>query len=195
MDPDLRRQPPHHLNDFKLYVSDMEELKLPVNHYVTTMAKGLAFLHWECRVDGNGVEFVLGQPDGRPPIISSPFLGDHTMWMIDYDRCAPASMDEAGVECMVTAVLKKDHQYPLPFSSDATVQELWSAFSLQYLRSSLSFIEIRDVNRHEKDRMTCLAQKALKGIELMYQIQAELEDPREEWKQQRLYQEESGGKH
>lgn len=56
-----------------------------MSFYTGTMAEALATLHWNSRMDGNDVEFVLAPPDRQQrEDIMANILGEHTMWMFDF---------------------------------------------------------------------------------------------------------------
>lgn len=48
------------LRNFKLHANQMQELDLPVSEFTGAMGHAMAVLHWNTRIDGNDVEFVLG---------------------------------------------------------------------------------------------------------------------------------------
>lgn len=54
------------------------------------------------------VEFVLAPPWGEAIMADtiSNILGDHCMWLLDFDLCRDITMDEAGV-CQVTQAFRK----------------------------------------------------------------------------------------
>ena len=99
------------------------------------MASALAMMHWLGQIDGNDIEFVLAAPNtdresltGQAAVVSN-ILGDHSMWILDFDCCKKMSMDIAGVNQAVTAFLRNDPYYPRPDSS----KEIWAAFRDNYL--------------------------------------------------------------
>jgi Zinc finger protein len=104
------------------------------------MAEALAELYWRARVDANDVEFVLAPPrKNHAPtqaIIKSDFLGNHTMWILDFDCCKNISLDEAGVEQAVVAFYKNDPFYPRPGCEDRRDHALWEMFRARFLEAS-----------------------------------------------------------
>ena len=85
------------------------------------MAQALALMHWVGEVDGNDVEFVLAPSDNAT---MSNVLGDHSMWILDFDLCRNMSMDEDGVKQASIAFWRNDPFYPRPGKDP----ELWNAF-------------------------------------------------------------------
>ena len=103
------------------------------------MAETLAELYWRACVDANDVEFVLAPPRKTPApqtVIKSEVLGDHTMWILDFDCCKNISLDEAGMEQAVIAFYQNDPFYPRPFCDDKNDQALWRVFRDRFLEES-----------------------------------------------------------
>ncbi|ODM18941.1 hypothetical protein SI65_05558 [Aspergillus cristatus] len=87
------------LRNYPFHVDQMEDIGLP--------ACDMSY--------GNDVEFVLAPPDGQRQEDTMPnILGEHTMWMLDFDLCRDMSMDEAGVQKAVRAYWRNDPFYPRP---------------------------------------------------------------------------------
>lgn len=61
----------------------------------------------------------------------SNVLGEHTMWMLDFDLCRDMSMNEGGVRQAVKAYLGNGPFCPHPRNS-----VLWREFKEQYLKAS-----------------------------------------------------------
>ena len=123
------------LRNYPLHLDQMEELGLgdgDIKGYARTMAEALAMMHWVAEVDANDVEFVLAPPrageEKRPRWRN--VLGEHVMWLLDFDCCRPMAMDEEGVEQAVAAFSRNDPFYPRPG------QALWAIFKETYLRIS-----------------------------------------------------------
>lgn len=58
------------------------------------MAETLAIMHWVVRVDANDVEFVLAPPDSDGEKGGwENVLGEHAVWMLDFDLCRDMAMD------------------------------------------------------------------------------------------------------
>ncbi|KAH0556248.1 hypothetical protein GP486_005826 [Trichoglossum hirsutum] len=110
--------------------------------HVDQMAEALAMIHWYGETDANDVEFVLAPPrDSTQPRLSN-VLGEHTMWLLDYDCCRRMTMDGKGVDQAVTAFFKNDPFYPRPG------QPLWEGFRDRYLQTSSDIISSdHDVRR------------------------------------------------
>ncbi|KAN0070175.1 Zinc finger domain containing protein [Elaphomyces granulatus] len=145
------------LRNFPLHIDQMEELGIPpsdIKFYAETMASTLAMMHWLGQIDGNDIEFVLAAPNpdrenhtGQAAVTSN-ILGDHSMWILDFDCCKRMSMDIHGVDQAVTAFLRNDPYYPRPDSS----KEIWEVFRDNYLKVSehiLRQLRLRSGNQIE----------------------------------------------
>ncbi|KAL8657245.1 MAG: hypothetical protein Q9226_002101 [Calogaya cf. arnoldii] len=95
------------LRNYPLHLDQIQELGLDFKLYARILADALAHLYWKAHVDANDVEFVLAPPwNGdtvhhqgilaRPTIISSALLGEHVVWILDFDLCRDMAMDEGG---------------------------------------------------------------------------------------------------
>ena len=141
----------------------MEHLNLDVASYAEIMAEALAMMHWHSKIDANDVEFVLAPARNlsihqnhsphhnlSPPHnlaqplflngTESSFLGEHTMWMLDFDCCRTMSMDSRGVAQAVTAFLRNDPFYPRPSADGSRDQALWKFFRLRYMQTSMDIL-------------------------------------------------------
>ncbi|PLN79529.1 hypothetical protein BDW42DRAFT_172704 [Aspergillus taichungensis] len=134
------------LRNYPLHVDQMGELGIPardIRLYARMMANALATLHWVGEIDANDVEFVLAplpppspsssfpsSPSHSPPNLISNVLGDHTMWILDFDLCRSLPVNAAGMEQAATAFLRNDPFYPRPGKEDSV---LWYVFREQYL--------------------------------------------------------------
>ncbi len=135
------------LRNYPLHIDQVKELALPATLYARIMAETLADLYWKAHVDANDVEFVLAPPragrpaepkdDGaHPSMINSHILGDHAVWLLDFDCCRDMSMDEAGVEQAAAAFCRNDPYHPRPKPGDPEIQELWEKFKERFLEAS-----------------------------------------------------------
>lgn len=137
----IRKEPSKFLSlrNFPFHVDQVEDIGLSasdMNFYSLTMAETLVTMHWISRVDGNDVEFVLAPPDGQKQgDIMTNILGDHTMWMFDFDLCRDMEMDEEGVRKAVRAYWRNDPFYPRPGKGP------WEDFREQYLQTSHEICE------------------------------------------------------
>ena len=138
------------LRNYPLHEDQMEDIGIStqdMQRYARMMGEALATLHWLGEVDGNDIEFVLAPPPscegyGTEMIVNA--LGEHTMWMLDFDLCRSMSMDQAGVEQAVTAFWRNDPFYPRPQS------KLWNEYREQYLRTSEWVIRCSDTDAGER---------------------------------------------
>lgn len=117
----------------------MEELGLDAEGYVKVMADTLAFLHWEAKIDAADIEFVLAPPredrqTGEP--FTSDTLGEHAVWILDFDCCRPMTMDDAGIEKAARCFYRNDPFYPRPGRDGTREQRLWEVFRKQFLDAS-----------------------------------------------------------
>ena len=139
------------LRNYPLHIDQMEEMNLDTTAYARIMAETLATLYWSARIDANDVEFVLAPPprekDHRnstgadaktsAATIESHILGNHAMWILDFDCCRDMSLDEASVEQAVAAFYKNDPFFPRPNrGDDIKDQRLWDEFKDEFLRVS-----------------------------------------------------------
>ena len=111
------------------------------------MAETLAILYWKAHIDANNVEFVLAPPPttsqslASSSVIKSEALGEHVVWILDFDCCKSIPLDEKGVEQAVEAFYRNDPYYLRPKSSNGEDITLWTAFKDQFLEASESFLE------------------------------------------------------
>jgi hypothetical protein len=126
------------LRNFPLHVDQMEQLGVATEAYAEIMAETLAMMHWHGKIDANDVEFALAPPrlGAAPSNLPSGILGDHEMWLLDFDCCRSMSMDQNGVNQAVAAFFRNDPFYPRPGAQ----QHLWEAFREQYLQVSSKII-------------------------------------------------------
>lgn len=89
------------------------------------MAEALATLHWKVRTNAADVEFVLGAPrvEYRAMRPAAP-LGEHAIWMLDFDCSRPITADESGLESIARAFWRNDLYYPQSDSANKHDQEL-----------------------------------------------------------------------
>ena len=139
------------LRNFSLHVNDMEHLGLDTSMYAEIMAKALAILHWEAKVDANDVEFVLGSASklrapasvaemknsspNDPKFLGNP-LSNHQsvgIWLLDFNQCKGFVEDNAGLKQLVSGFYWNDPYYPLPVNMTAEDKKLWETFKQAYL--------------------------------------------------------------
>ncbi|KAL3476046.1 zinc finger protein-domain-containing protein [Aspergillus californicus] len=139
------------LRNYPLHVDQMEEIGIlqdDIISYAKTMAEALAMMHWVAGVDGNDVEFVLAAPNmdkslnhaAKDDKVYSNVLGQHQMWMLDFDLVRTMALDEDGVQQAVKAFLKNDPFFPRPNNRINSDSALWGAFRDQYLETSIKCI-------------------------------------------------------
>ncbi|KAJ5123998.1 uncharacterized protein N7515_007823 [Penicillium bovifimosum] len=102
---------PFSLQNFPLYLDQVEELRLDAVQLSEEMAIGLAIIHWEACLDGMDMEFVLGRAttDGELPTVVENFgavepfsvpAGDTKgrqvhLWMLDFDKAYQLPLKES----------------------------------------------------------------------------------------------------
>ncbi|KAK1985655.1 zinc finger protein-domain-containing protein [Colletotrichum cereale] len=157
------------LRNFKLHADQVQELGVVAADLYTGMAHALAVLHWDTKIDGNDIEFVIGSsPVGEQtvrgdinlaalkamhPQTSTYEVVTHTgadftkrvttLWMIDFDDCHDITMDEAGINKAVSAFLETNHYCPKPNTGNSFIESLWKDFSTRYILYSRNILDIR----------------------------------------------------
>ncbi|KAE9985095.1 hypothetical protein EG328_007866 [Venturia inaequalis] len=137
------------LPNFPMNIDQMKQLDLDVEHYATAMAEMLAIMHWKAQMDANDVEFVLAPPRLTHEVstqaspsstIKSIHLGDHNLWILDFDCCGDMTMDTNGVDQAWRAFYKNDPYYPRPSTANRVKsvedQQLWDIFKARFLEAS-----------------------------------------------------------
>ncbi|KAI0547638.1 zinc finger protein-domain-containing protein [Xylaria curta] len=135
------------LRNFPLHLDQMEDLDLDTYEYALRMAKALAFMHWSAQVDANDIEFVLAP--AKEPVLSmySPTLGNHCLWILDFDCCRPMAMDDDGLRQAARAFWRNDPFYPRPGKESERDIRLWTHFKVSYLEASSEIIGSEDTRR------------------------------------------------
>ncbi|KAI4256808.1 MAG: hypothetical protein LQ352_001933 [Teloschistes flavicans] len=131
------------LRNYPLHLDQIEQLSLDSFLIARVMAETLANIYWRAHVDANDIEFVLAPPKDttQANIMGSPVLGDHVVWILDFDCCNDMSLDEEGVDQAVTAFYKNDRFCPRPGSNEAIDQALWQEFKLQFVEASQAILQ------------------------------------------------------
>ncbi|KAI0202320.1 zinc finger protein-domain-containing protein [Astrocystis sublimbata] len=128
------------LRNYPLHVNNMKDLGLDPSVYSKIMAQTLAFMYWLAKVDANDVEFVLAPAEGAVQFTSEG-LGDHNMWILDFDLCRSMSMDLSGVEQAAEAFLGNDPFFPRPSrGQEEEDEDIWKQFKAAFLEASLTVI-------------------------------------------------------
>ena len=137
------------LRNFPLHVDQIEELGLNKMLYARIMAETLAHMYWRAHVDANDVEFVLApSSSNQETTIKSQLLGEHVIWLLDFDCCRDMSFDERGVEQAVVAFYRNDPFYPRPGRRDVKDQALWDEFRAHFLQVSKDMLSYESVKTH-----------------------------------------------
>ncbi|KAB2571406.1 hypothetical protein BFW01_g10021 [Lasiodiplodia theobromae] len=183
------------LRNLKLHLNQMEELGMDAEVLAAQVAGALATMHWKARVDGRGVEFVLGSvPPGMArlkPLTAAELEGLEPgsdterlvqkraavcLWLLDFDQCGNMSMDDKGVERAVEAFCGNEPYYPRPVvvvvvdgedGGDGKDARLWKGFCARYLEISDRILSGTALPRY-------LPRLMLESIEAHYREKARL---------------------
>jgi len=130
------------LRNVPLHINQMEDFGLDYVAYAQTMADALAMMHWGAKVDANDVEFVLAPPRASSTRTSFPshYLGEHVMWILDFDCVRHMSMDEAGLKQACAAFMRNDPFYPRPDGTETADGALWWFFRQRFLDTSAEIL-------------------------------------------------------
>ncbi|KAF9246084.1 hypothetical protein DTO013E5_6580 [Penicillium roqueforti] len=150
------------LQNFPLYLDQIEELQLEATQFSEEMAVGLAIIHWRAFLDGMDMEFVLGSAtaDGELPTVVENFktvkpfetpAGDFKrrqvhLWMLDFDKADQLNLKESWKSCcdkMVTAVTANDPYFPNPAATGTLEHKLWDTFEHAYLLAASNLLHIQ----------------------------------------------------
>ncbi|KAL8956146.1 MAG: hypothetical protein Q9193_006247 [Seirophora villosa] len=155
------------LRNYPLHLDQIEELGLDGALYARVMAETLASLYWIAHMDANDIEFVLAPPrhdradieSAGARVMQSPILGDHCVWLLDFDCCRSMLQDEAGVQQAVAAFYRNDPFYPRPAKPDDRDQRLWNEFKDQFLSSSAAILDPESPEAHLPERWIALVEQ------------------------------------
>ncbi|KAJ5554885.1 hypothetical protein N7461_003355 [Penicillium sp. DV-2018c] len=147
------------LQNFPLYLDQIEELQLEAVQLSEEMAIGLAIIHWKACLDGMDMEFVLGRAttDEELPSVIEDFRAVEPfsvpagvirrrqvhLWMLDFDKADQLKLKESWKPCcdrMVTAVTANDPYFPNPASTGDLERRLWDTFERAYLLASSTLL-------------------------------------------------------
>lgn len=147
------------LQNFPLYLDQIEELQLEAIQFSEEMAIGLAIIHWKACLDGMDMEFVLGSAttNGELPTVGENFetvepfcipAGDFKrrqvhIWMLDFDKADRLNLKESWKTCcdrMVTAVTANDPYFPNPAATGILEHNLWEIFERAYLLAASNLL-------------------------------------------------------
>jgi hypothetical protein len=123
-----------------MHVDQMEDLGLDVKAYAEPMAEALALMHWGAGVDAGDVEYVLAPPrSSSSSAFQSSFLGEHTMWILDFDCVRRITMNGAGLERACKAFWENNPFCPRPGGAEDVDEVLWEVFKEAFLKASVGF--------------------------------------------------------
>ena len=162
------------LRNFEADLSILDDVIPDKNHHATAMAVALACMHWDAKVDGADVEFVLGAAPEKhtltaseiaafPPRTRSLYMKTRLrrvvhLWLLDFNQVGTITMDDDGVTKALSAFWQNDPYFPRPESINPDDGALWQVFREAYLDQS---------NRiyNPGQRKLSLALKFVKGVE------------------------------
>jgi hypothetical protein len=160
------------LQNFPLYLDQLEEIGLNILQFSKEMAIGLAITHWKAGLDGMDMEFVIGSAtiDSEIPDFVENFknvkpfsipAGDFKrrqthLWMLDFDKAEQLDFKDwkSVRDRMVTAVTGNDPYYPNPVAPGDTEKTVWSVFEKSYLQTAEMLIELPSTSVGKKSKAT-----------------------------------------
>lgn len=145
------------LRNLPLHLDQLESLGITpsdIQQYARTMAETLATMHWIGEIDGNDIEFVLAPRNKNKAGslglgMESTILGDHSMWVLDFDLCRTMAMNLERLKQAVAAFWGNDPYCPRPGKDPL----LWMAFREHYIRTSEACTAICEPDEAEKRRI------------------------------------------
>ncbi|KAK7409624.1 hypothetical protein QQX98_008219 [Neonectria punicea] len=124
------------LQDRPVYFDQLwEECADCVPGWSGMMGAALAILHWDCGLDGRGVEFQLGVYKNRNQI-----------WMSDFGDCAPIEQTHVYVESTLVDAVMENPTWPRPATAPSLSQmsdpgevlsRTWKLFRSSYMSASM----------------------------------------------------------
>ncbi|KAI9170692.1 hypothetical protein HJFPF1_00162 [Paramyrothecium foliicola] len=154
------------LRNYPLHADQVEELGLPGDIYARAMAEALATLHWRLRTDAADVEFVLGAHRGDKADDSSSMpLGQHALWLLDFDCCRPITADEAALDPIARAFWRNDPYFPQPGGTCQQDRELWEIFANEYRRVGTDIVRNHARQGEDVEVLGSLVHGAIASIE------------------------------
>ena len=137
------------LRNFEADLTIVDDLGLEKTLYAKAMAIALATMHWDSKVDGADVEFVLGTAPDNVELSPNEILGFTVrinsstirnfkrkavyLWLLDFNQVSTISMDDAGVTKAMTAYWQNDPYFPRPQPPYHEDRPLWDLFTIEYL--------------------------------------------------------------
>ncbi|KAF2001210.1 hypothetical protein P154DRAFT_433459 [Amniculicola lignicola CBS 123094] len=156
---------PNTLENFPLYLDQLEEIGLDLDQYAVEMGVGLAIIHWKAHLDSMDVEFVIGSRTTRPefsllaPENSKPFSvppGNFKrrqthLWILDFDKCKRLDINkwEDTRRQMVTAVTCNDPYFPDPAATGLLEKRIWKCFEGAYVKTAIFLLKIQLMRKHQ----------------------------------------------
>ena len=146
------------LRNFELTLDMMDQMELPKLYYAKLLGQALAVIHWDAKMDGRDIEFVLGSaPAGVRKFWTMKFTAGEVfdtirelnftkrfikLWVLDFNQCRYMSFDENGCRQAAQAFWANDPYYPRPTNKDE--QELWKRFEYHYLKQAGRILTISE---------------------------------------------------
>ena len=150
------------LRNFPLHRDRMRSLGLAddaIAAHARTTAQTLAMVHWLAEADAGDVEFVIASPRelGQAGMADDGALGEHVLWLLDFDLCRAMDVTDGGVRQAVRAFFQNDLYCPRPGLP------LWHEFRTTYVDTSC-FISNKQGERGDGSRAQ-LAAAFMEGVE------------------------------
>ncbi|KAL7816076.1 hypothetical protein V8C44DRAFT_308646 [Trichoderma aethiopicum] len=142
----------------------MLKIQMDVEVMARKVAVAMAVLHWGAKVDGWGVKFLLGgscetlswhensrpishgsgssgsssTPNASGPSKAAQEVTQRTtkLWLIDFHRLRPMTMDNDGLAEACKAIRYSDPYFPRPLQDLESQKKAWNAFVMGYIAAS-----------------------------------------------------------
>jgi hypothetical protein len=150
------------LRNYKLHLDQIQFLGLHAEEFAILMAKSMAIMHWDIKIDAADVEFVLGSSPTTEGTFSRPSRPKQlqnltaktdtfteveipnpdfmqrlvTLWLVDFDACKDIAFNDMGVQQAVSAFVENEPYCPRPSSENGYGDRLWNVFCTEYLATS-----------------------------------------------------------
>jgi len=130
----------------------MVKFGLLMGEYAEAMADSFAWMLWVGKMDGEGVDYVLGPcrestllapllglgpiPAHGDSCFDAPLIGLHALWVLDFDLCQRLDMTKEGMNKAADAFWRNNPFYPRPVHPPSAEQGLWKPFVVRFMATS-----------------------------------------------------------
>lgn len=152
------------LRNFSMTADKFEKLGMDALDYAEAMGHAMAVMHWQAKLDGEDIEFVIGStptelqdtrheiPEGEVAKLTERtnthqmVVGANfkkrvmCMWMLDFGSCNPITVDVDGVNKAIEGFFNTLAFCPRPHPNNTHRQKLWTKFRTNYLMCSLAIL-------------------------------------------------------